>query len=216
MEMTEHTGFKWLEDDAVPWGDTIMDGWMSLPLGDSRVNYLESLIMATPGGLRSIVLLEYLHNRPHHKQASAMFIATPHGNRRIGALKELSGLGIYVPLFADVKFVGLRGSLAYMNGTHRIAIFESRALAATWGGDGWNGYFGWNPRLHTANWVVRVTTPSTYCYKTWQNTNDPNDPEIGAFTELDCDEGWSAFDVGTCAASAGATCKVRWTGLTWP
>jgi len=135
----------------------------------------------------------------------------------------------YVGAFMEVEFSGLGGSLAGVNGVHLLAVHDtdSSNLQNTiyWedkeeGDEIASAGVYWAPDKGICYATAAYPEPVTAagCYKEW-TISVPLSPTLedfeGYYTESDCDDTFCS-DESTCEKSAGATCRVRWAGATWP
>ena len=127
--------------------------------------------------------------------------------------------------YVEIEIAGLAGDLAHFNGSEicylAITSVPSPLAADRYvavdvvqnaGGGGPTG-----PQLNWRNtvskWSMSVAD-SPGCRKNWTKAGTVEDPE-GAYTENVCNA-VTCSDANTCTDSAGATCRVRWAGATWP
>jgi len=117
--------------------------------------------------------------------------------------------------FVEVEFAGLGGDFAMYNGIHTLAAQGAADIEYR------GTFFSGRPYV---NWVaVPPNGPAWFitlyggglatCQSVWKLANPENDPE-GVYALAWCNDG-TCPDPTSCAASAGATCRLKWAGATW-
>lgn len=120
----------------------------------------------------------------------------------------------------QVQFDGLGGVLEPFNGLHTYHYFWWEYGQLIWRKDVLMGGTDWfymlisrqTPRHYHAQ--ITKEGAGVICGKVWaHDTVQDYDLEGGTYTEQSCGDTDCS---GMCAASAGATCLVRWAGTDWP
>lgn len=160
-------------------------------------------------------------------------VVHPTYKRLMGCLEDRE---VNLPMFVDVEFAGLGGVFEPYNGMHRL-IYRCWPHSTSWG--------TWPDEPYHVRWMHREWDAGQYMgdrrqvslSQVWNGSPffyarlvapyefgvsgknigfqrfDPDMDDLeGSYTLLWC---WDDGD-GSCAASAGATCKARYTGATWP
>ena len=125
---------------------------------------------------------------------------------------SLSPGGQRVPRYAEVELAGLAGDFAPYNGTKML--LNSFANYSNWIDiTGKLQLLSFSRPVVGWGWEVHLDLQSN-CRKYWHRSWVVSDPE-GTYAEYSCSDS-NCVDGNSCENSAGATCRVRWAGATWP